>query len=155
MKFKRSLLEKLIKEELMTHLGSLLEADKQDADASNKEKDSKKQQKDKVKKPDSGSVEEPADKKPEVPDVVDPADDDLEADADDPDKEDEERSSGKISKELTGKTVQSVTLEPKSQLVPGAQELVLTFNEITDPLRVIVTKTGAVKFFFRGLHDSL
>ncbi len=87
----------------------------------------------------------------EVPDVEDPADDEISADVDDEDDGD-----SKLADELVGKTIQSVTMEPKSKLVPGAQELVITFNEIADPLRVLVTKSGEIRFFFRGgLHNLL
>jgi hypothetical protein len=79
----------------------------------------------------------------EVPDTEDPADDAIAG------QEDEVEPS-KLASEITGKTLQSVTQEPKSKIVPGAQELVLTFNEITDQLRVIVTKTGQVRFYFRN-----
>jgi hypothetical protein len=86
---------------------------------------------------------------PEVPDEPDPADDDIE-----PDDKPAEDGGGELNDELSGKTIQSLSLEPKSKLVAGAAEIVLTFNETTDPLRVIVTKTGAVKFFYRGsLHN--
>lgn len=62
---------------------------------------------------------------------------------------------GKISSTVVGKTVQSISLEPKSKILPGAKELVVTFDQITDPLRVLIAKTGEVKFYFRGLHNEL
>lgn len=65
-----------------------------------------------------------------------------------------EEPSGAINDEVSGKTVQAVTIEPKSKVLPGAKEVVLAFNESTDALRILVTPTGAVKFFWRGqLHD--
>jgi hypothetical protein len=93
----------------------------------------------------------PPDKEQEVPDEEDPADDEIEADVED----DESKPSG-FSDELVGKTIQSVTREPKSKILPGAEEIVLTFNEITDPLRILVSKTGQVRFFFRNaLHNLI
>lgn len=62
--------------------------------------------------------------------------------------------SGAINDEVSGKTVQAVTIDPKSKVLPGAKEVVLAFNESTDALRILVTPTGMVKFFWRGqLHD--
>lgn len=88
----------------------------------------------------------------EVPDSPDPADDEIEADA----EGEPEPKGDKLADELVGKTVQSVTMEPKSKLLPGAQEIVITFNEITDPLRILVGKTGQVRFFFRNsLHNLI
>ncbi len=92
----------------------------------------------------------------EVPDVEDPADDEIAADAGEPDDDGQGPRSGKLADQLVGKTVQSVTMEPRSKLIPGSQEVVLTFNEITDPLKIIVAKNGKVSFFFRGsLHNLI
>lgn len=85
----------------------------------------------------------------EVPDTEDPADDEI-----DPGKED--TTHGKLANELVGKTIQSVTMEPKSKLLPGATEIVITFNEITDPLRILIGKTGQARFYFRNaLHNLI
>lgn len=92
----------------------------------------------------------------EVPDAEDPADDEIAAQAGEGDDDALEPRSGKLADDLVGKTVQSVTMEPKSKLIPGSQEVVLTFNEITDPLRIIVAKNGKLSFFFRGsLHNLI
>lgn len=65
-----------------------------------------------------------------------------------------EDPSGAVNDEVSGKTIQSITIEPKSKVLPGAKEVVVSFNESTDALRVLVTATGQVKFFWRGqLHD--
>lgn len=69
--------------------------------------------------------------------------------------DDEQEAKSKISSELVGKTVQSITMEPKSQVIPGGQEVVLTFDQTTDPLRIIVTKSGQVAFYYRGLHKEV
>lgn len=80
--------------------------------------------------------------------------DDDEDDAIDADGDAAEEPSGAVNDEVSGKTVQAVTVEPKSKVLPGAKEIVLAFNESTDALRILVTPTGAVKFFWRGqLHD--
>jgi hypothetical protein len=65
-----------------------------------------------------------------------------------------EDPSGSVSDELSGKTVQALSINPKSKILPGAKEIVMTFNETTDSLVVLVTGTGEVKFFWKGqLHD--
>lgn len=65
-----------------------------------------------------------------------------------------EEPSGAVNDELSGKTVQAVTIEPKSKVLPGSKEVVLTFADTTDALRILVTATGQIKFFWRGqLHD--
>jgi hypothetical protein len=90
------------------------------------------------------------------PSSVDPTDGEGEDDADaiDPEGDGGEEPSGAVNDELSGKTVQAITIEPKSKVLPGAKEVVITFNESTDALRILVTSTGTVKFFWRGqLHD--
>lgn len=65
-----------------------------------------------------------------------------------------EESSGAVNNDLAGKTIQAITIEPQSQILPGAKEVVLSFRETSDSLRIIVTATGLVKFFLGGqLHD--
>lgn len=94
----------------------------------------------------------------ELPVPEDPATDKtLEKDVAAPDEvEDaEDVTGGKIADEITGKSVQSITMDPKSKTLPGAQEIVITFRDIPDPLKILVTKTGAVKFFFKGIHNTL
>lgn len=168
MKIKRSVLEKIIREELAAHIRHLTEApeddrnapDVVDADKQGKEKE-KKAKKDDPKKA-GGTQNDPVapddPKAKELPVADEPeADKDLEKDvAGEKDTEDaEDVTGGKIADEITGKTIQSVTMEPKSKTLPGAQELVITFKEIPDPLKVLITKTGMVKFFFKGLHNEL
>lgn len=75
-------------------------------------------------------------------------------DAVDPEGDSGQDPSGAVNDEISGKTVQAVTIEPKSKVLPGAKEVVIAFNESTDTLRILVTSTGQVKFFWRGqLHD--
>lgn len=62
--------------------------------------------------------------------------------------------SGEINDAISGKTVQSVSVEDKSQLLPGATQITLTFNETTDSLAILVTKSGDVKFAYKNqIHD--
>lgn len=96
----------------------------------------------------------------EVPlDDIDDADPEADAEEDeeeaiDSDGNGGEEPSGAVNDEVSGKTVQAITIEPKSKVLPGSKEVVIAFNETTDPLRMLVTSTGQVKFFWRGqLHD--
>lgn len=175
MKIKRSVLEKIVLEELAKHIQSLREADeekkddKPKADVADAEKDKKSDKKaaepsddpDNTAGGQKGKKGPPAPAKDALPVASEPAaDDSLEKDVATDDKKDDvenpdEVTGGEIAGELTGKTIQSITMEPKSKVMPGAQEIVLTFSQIPEPLRILVTKTGQVKFFYKGLHNEL
>lgn len=87
-------------------------------------------------------------------DLPDDESDEKEKDALDASGESGEEPSGAVNNEVSGKTLQAVTIEPKSKILPGSKEVVFAFNESTDALRILVTSTGQVKFFWRGqLHD--
>lgn len=155
----RSRLEQIVKEELAAHIKALREAPDDTLPDDDRKKPSKARKTSALEKnrqptndqeekpptpPPAKSVEPPVDDTSE-----DPSDDELAAaDASDGEAEPE---AGQLSTELEGKRIQSVTQEPKSQLVPGASEIVVTFAEVPDPLRIIVTKTGAVRFFYKTL----
>ena len=65
-----------------------------------------------------------------------------------------EESSGAVNNEISGKNIQSISVEPKSKILPGSKEVVLTFSETTDALRIMITATGRIVFFWRGqTHD--
>lgn len=165
MKIKRSKLEQIIREELAAHIREITEGPPDDLDGpevvdAEKEKPKKEPKKTPGNTAPDKKANDRAVKPPpaqELPVGDDPeADKDLEKDvATDDEESPEEVTGGGIADEITGKTVQSVTMEPKSKTLPGAQELVITFREIPDPLKVLITKTGQVKFFFRGLHNSV
>lgn len=153
MKVTKSTLQRIVKEETLKYVKGLYEDDKKkvvDASKDSKPKDGPKDGKEKK------DDKPPAPKKEKEPKVQpqhdDPADPDLKKDVEEPGSE---VTGGEIAQELTGKTIQSLTMNPKSKMMPGAQEIVLTFNEVTDPLKIFVTKTGAVKFFYKGLRNSL
>jgi hypothetical protein len=99
---------------------------------------------------DSPAVEV-GDESDELPAGDEPADDDLEADlaGEEPDEED-----GTVGGEIAGKTIDSITLEEDSKILPGATEVVVTFRENPDALRLLVTKTGKMKIFYKGLHND-
>lgn len=174
MKIKRSVLEKIVREELANHIKSLMEAPKskkpgmEDAEAGNEKNDKKAGDKvDPAVKPKKqapiGAGKSPVKKDgspaaDELPVAAEPeADADLEKDVADPASEEdpEDVTGGKIADQITGKSVQSVTMEPKSKLLPGAQEVVITFKEIPEPLKILITKSGQVKFHFKGLHNKI
>jgi hypothetical protein len=172
----RAKIEKIIREEFVRRVDELMsEAAPEVADAHDDEKEKevagKKDAQQPQGSPDNGAS--PKSKKsaspapddaqqddPNVqPDEQDPADDELEKDSEegDDDVEDQEKDAKKkLSDLLVGKSVQSITQEPKSKVLPGAQEIVLTFDNTPDPLRILVTKTGVVKFLFRNqLHNEI
>ena len=84
----------------------------------------------------------------------DDVDDDLAAlDAgEEPPSEEEE---GTLAGELSGKTIQKISIDEDSKIIPGVTEIVMTFRESSDALRLLITKTGKVKYFYRGLHNAL
>lgn len=102
---------------------------------------------------------------PEMPPGDDAADDELEKDAENPeeggDEEGDEDAADaaetptKVGDELVGKTIQSITMEPKSKVLPGAVEINVTFDQVQDTFKIFVTKSGQVKFFWKGLHNTL
>ena len=81
-------------------------------------------------------------------------DPESEEDALDTDGDSGDEPSGAVNDEVSGKTVQAISIEPKSRVLPGAKEVIISFNESTDTLRILVTGTGLVNFFWRGqIHD--
>lgn len=160
MRFPRSVVEKIVREELAAHLKTLIEAPQKDepgAEVVDAESQPDKKAPNKDPNPKSKAGVKPPDSK-ELPVGDEPqADQDLEKDvaAGDDVEDAEEVTGGKIADQITNKTLQSITMEPKSKTLPGAQEIVLTFKEIPDPLKILVTKTGQVKYFFKGLHNEV
>lgn len=91
----------------------------------------------------------------DIDDTEDPDEPATDGDQPDPDDDvDHEEPSGAVNDEMSGKTIQAITIEPESKVMPGSKEIVIATNESTDVLRIIVSPTGIVSFFFRGqLHD--
>lgn len=103
-------------------------------------------------RPEDGSEPDGPEGNPEGSDDAAAADD--AEDALDPDGDSAEDPTGAVNNELSGKTIQAVTVEPQSKILPGAKEVVVSFRETSDALRVLITATGQVKFFLGGqLHD--
>ncbi len=175
-RLKRSRLEQIVREELAAHIRELREAPEppededepkeptgQEPEAPKKSVGGPAKPKARTPAPTKSTADAPekdaqksaaADPdKPGAPE--DPADADLDADepedSDDGTGEDDaDPLAGKLSEELEGRRVQSLTVEPKSQKVPGASEIVVTFSDVPDPLRIIVTKTGEYRFSYKG-----
>lgn len=177
MKIKRSDLGRIVREEFVRHILALREAPDVEAADEQPDEDPSKAKKGKPEAPpkaqaSSGkkakdaskgkapeapkapkkgpelppSEEDPSAEMP-VPDGEDPADDQLDDEMpEDPGAE----GSGGLADEIVGKTVQALTIEPKSKLLPGAKEIVVAFKEVTDTLKILITSTGTVKFFYRG-----
>lgn len=173
MKIKLTVLERIIREELASHVKGLIESprghDVADAHSDSKEKE-RNAPKDAVKpqadpdntagqpktpkagvKPKAKPDDAPADQELEK----DPADADLDKDAEDDAEGNVDAGEKRVSDDLVGKSIQSITVEPKSKIMPGAQEIVLTFSDIPDAFRILVTKSGRVAYYFKGLHNEL
>jgi hypothetical protein len=69
--------------------------------------------------------------------------------------EEPEADPGSVAAEMQGKTIEAIEELPESDSVPGARELVMSFQGEEDKLRVIITPSGEVKYFWKGLHDSV
>jgi hypothetical protein len=170
MRIKRSYLEQIVKEELLAMMRET--DDDEDGKKKDKKPEPKSDAKPKVSKGDaSADVPEPppADKQPKniqdpVGDVPPPdangapeepvdtgddmADDDLEDDSDEEGSE--------LAAELSGKVLTGVQDVKKSKTLPGARELVLTFKDSNQPLRVLIMKSGIVKFLYKGkVHNEI
>lgn len=89
----------------------------------------------------------------ELPTGEEPVDDELSADVAG-DEEESGAEPGTVAAELENKTIQSVSMEEDSKIMPGATEVVVTFTDSEDALRLLVSKTGAVKVFYKGLHND-
>lgn len=87
----------------------------------------------------------------ELPTGDEPADDDLEADFG---GEEDGPEEGTVAAELQDLSVDSVSLEEDSKIMPGATEVVFTFRDTPDALRLLITKTGKIKIFYKGLHND-
>jgi hypothetical protein len=201
MKVKKSILERIVREELMSYFRDLNEDFSLQAEKEKKEDDApevmdaeqEKGSKDKAKgkdkelsksskKPEKGPKAPPKDDEPKsmkpagdepegdedmsppelpVGDEPSGADDELGAEAggDEEGEEEEDASDvtgGKIADEVVGKSIQSLTMEPDSKTLPGAQEINITFSDSPEPLKILVTKTGQVKFLHHGgLHNKV
>lgn len=82
---------------------------------------------------------------------VDPADADIEAEL----AGEEPEVPGSVAADMQGKTIEDISVEEESDTIPGAKELVVSFQGEEDKLRVIMTPTGNFKFFWKGLHSDI
>lgn len=176
MKIQKNRLKEIIREELAKRCLELLgeapkgPADVMDAEDDNKEKsDREKDNAEKGKRgpgrpPKADPAKDKAKPSPKVPDDDEPGmeprdDNKLDDPAGGADKDVETAADvgtgGELSKELEGKTIQSIVMEPKSKILPGAQEITISFSQIPEPLRILVTKGGKVVFQHKGLHNKL
>jgi hypothetical protein len=183
-KIKKSKIEQIVREELALHLKELLEAPKtvgadKDNDGGEDEAPGKDMapkkgagkgperpdgdqeapkakpapKSDKVPADAAPDEEEPEGEPEEVPTGDDPADDEIAADAS---GEDEEQTGGAISDELVGKTVQSISYEPDSKMMPGAREITIQFEQQPHPLKILIGKSGMIRYVYKGgVHQEL
>jgi len=185
-KFKKSRVEKIVREELELLIREFFEADdKEDKEpgvqGADKDNDNVAPEKsgtdmapkrgaeiatgapegDEPKAPPPGEEsppEQPADPEAgdqDIPDEEvpagdpDPSDTELSQDVEDQGDE-EEKEGGAISKEITGRQIQSIAYNPESKMMGGAHEVVIQFEEIPHPLHILLGKSGMIKFFFKG-----
>ena len=156
MKIKASELTWMIREAIASRVREIMEAGA-DPDAVEKgepEDDDGLGDKPRVAKPGEPPEPQPDEADPSEPN---PADDAAELDKQDALDMDGDAAapSGKVNREVDGKTIQSISVEEDSKLVPGAHEVVVTLDDVADPLRIIVApKSGRMSFFWRGqMHD--
>lgn len=159
MRMKRSRFVQIVKEELARHVALLAEAEDKKPEVKDADQDVPDDEGTppaKKKTQDPGKTQKSKEPPPPAPEA-DPADEPLEKDAETEDEVEDaaEVTGGEISDQIVGQTVQSIVMEPKSKIMPGAQEITITFNQKPDPLRILITKSGAVKFFYKGLHNAL
>jgi hypothetical protein len=92
-----------------------------------------------------------------------PADGEVQDDGDDPadmalDDElagEDPEVPGSVASDMQGKTIESISMDDESETIPGAKELVVSFQGEEDKLRVILTPSGNFKFFWKGLHSDI
>lgn len=89
----------------------------------------------------------------ELPTGDEPADDDLEADLAG-DDEGSGAEPGTVGYELEEKAIESVAIDEDSKIMPGATEVVFTFRDSEDALRLLISKNGTLKIFYKGLHND-
>jgi len=153
LKINRKLLERIVKEELAKHLHetALNEAPPGRGTALDDEIPDPEKAPEEPLPSDSPAPEagDPAEEPEELPAGEEPADDALDADL-----EGDEEEEGTVAGDIAGKTIESISMEEESKIMPGAMEIVVTFRESPDALRLLITKTGRVKIFYKGLHNG-
>ena len=154
MKINKSQLQKIVREETIRHLVGLMEADEHevvDANDDHKKKDAQKGKKEPSKKPGGSSPSEPK----ELPTDNEPADNDLGDEVSTPESDLEKDSVGKgigdpAPAGVVGLQIQSFTVEPQPKSGAAKTELVLTFKNSPNPLRIMILPNGEVEFAYRG-----
>lgn len=102
--------------------------------------------------PDEDPLGPPVDEEPPMAvDSEDPADQALDDELAGEDPE----VPGSVAADMQGKTIESIEQVDESDVVPGARELILSFDGESDKLRVIITPSGNVKYFWKGLHNDI
>ena len=87
--------------------------------------------------------------------VQDGGEDPADAMLDDELAGDEPEIPGSVAADMQGKTIESIEVDQESETIPGASELVVSFQGEEDKLRVILTPAGNFKFFWKGLHNDI
>lgn len=63
--------------------------------------------------------------------------------------------SGSVAADMQGKVITNVEYDDESDTIPGAHEVILSFEDTEDKLRIIVMPSGNVKYFWKGLHNDI
>ncbi len=154
MKIKKSIVEKVLQEEIKNLLKNILEKnEKEDKETKNPTVDTVSS--DKVNKTDKnkqiGNMAPKVskqDKESDVDDtqvnvdVKDPADVALDKSTD--------ASASQVNKSIAGNVVSGVTSVPKSQIMPGYTEISVNFDGGKSPLKILVGSSGTIKYFYNG-----
>lgn len=157
LKIRKSTIERIIREEFQAFAEEELKKSEDDyteavaADEDNTDSEPTDKGGNTAKKVGSDKEDVKADKDipdEEVPAGDDPADDELSKDVEEPNAKKEKGS--KISDDVIGKQIQSLTAEKNSKLMPGATEIILQFENAPQPLRILIGRSGVIKYFYKG-----
>jgi len=163
LKVKRNVLERIVQEELHRFIaqqlnealpgrGTVLDDDEPDDDVPSPDGAPEEQLPTDSPAPEAGDLTGGEEGEGELPTGEEPTDDDLAADVAGDDEPGAEP--GTVAAELEDRTIESISMEEDSKIMPGAAEIVMTFRENPDALRLLITKTGKIKIFYKGLHND-
>lgn len=99
--------------------------------------------------PQAQAAEEPAETEPEEPE-------EDEVDKDTEDMGDQDADGDSLSKILAGATVANIEHAKKSEVMPGAQHIKVTFKDRDFPLLILFTNSGQIRFMYdKKVHRNI
>lgn len=143
MRINRATLERIINEELVTYL----RANMNEAPGMGSPLDD-------MPPPGEDPMDMPPEGEGDLP-IADGEEDPMDAELDAEIAGDEPEVPGSVAADMQGKTIESIEQVDESESIPGAKEVVLSFQGEEDKLRVIITPSGDVKYFWKGLHSDI